>query len=198
MKCHNHPSAPAIENCARCEVPLCGMCANFLGDEVLCETCQEVREAENTVATRTRELERPEPVAATPEYDEAVLQSARKKETSWVAVQLGIIAVCVVILILRLIVFPPGNPSGGTSADNFAQVQALSSLAQCLVQFQQIGESLVAGETLPEEITCPGSSLPMVVTETGTDIIVHHPQPSIFGYSQLSVSRSNPDPELLP
>lgn len=174
------------------------MCANFSGDEVLCEPCQEVRETEKTVAVRKQQLEKPQTVTVEPEYDEAVLQAGRKKETNWVAVQLSIIGVCAVVVILRFVVFPPGNQATDAGNDNLAQIQMLSSLAQCMVQFRQIGESLVAGELPPPNTTCPGSSLSLIVRQTADDVIVSHPQPSIYGYGALTVSRSNPVPQLVP
>ena len=79
MKCQNHPNAAAIEQCGRCEMPLCGMCANFTDDEVLCEPCLEVRENEKLVAAQTQKLDQPEPESSLQEYDEAILEAAKRK-----------------------------------------------------------------------------------------------------------------------
>ncbi len=197
MKCHNHPSAPAIENCARCEIPLCGMCANFVGNEVLCEPCTEVREHEKTVATKAEELERPDPVPVQAEYDEALIESARKKETNWQIVQIGIIALCAIILIARAFLLSGDEQPVEINAEEQAQMQILSSLAQCMVLFQQIGESLTAGETPDPATTCPGSNLPIIITETSDDVLVEHPEPDVYGYAGIVVSRSDPAPRII-
>lgn len=198
MKCQNHPNAPAIEHCARCDIPLCGMCANFTNDDVLCESCVEVREHEKTVAAKTEELERSEPVAVEPQYDEAIVKSARKKETNWQVVQICIIAICADILIARAVFFDGSNtPAVEGDPEELAQIQMLSSLAQCMVLFQQIGESLVAGQLPDPSTSCPGSSQPIIITETADDVLIEHPEPEQLGYSGLIVSRSNPIPQIL-
>ncbi|MEQ8314786.1 MAG: hypothetical protein RL839_04940 [Gammaproteobacteria bacterium] len=196
MKCQNHPSAPAIENCARCEIPLCGMCANFSGDEVLCEACVEVREAEKAVASKSRDFERPKPVAMTTDNGEDEHRQKRKKGYNSAAIQLVVIGVCAVVLATRFIFFTSESDTADAGSESLAQVQMLSSLAQCLVQFQQIGEDLVAGDLPEPTTTCPGSALPLIVTETADDVIVEHPEPAVFGYTEILVSRSNPVPQM--
>lgn len=196
MKCQNHPSAPAIENCARCEIPLCGMCANFSADEVLCEACVEVREAEKAVASRSQAFERPDPVAMTTDNGDDEQRGKRKKNDNSVAINLAVMSVCAAVLAARFIFFSIDSDTAEAGAENLVQIQMLSSLAQCLVQLQQIGAGLVAGDLPEPTTTCPGSSLPLIVTETADDVIVEHPEPAIFGYTEIYVSRSNPVPQM--
>jgi hypothetical protein len=172
------------------------MCANFSADEVLCEGCVEVREAEKAVASKSREFERPEPVAMTTDNGEDEHRQKHKKSDNSTAMQLGVIGVCVVVLAARFIFFVSDGDTADAGTESLAQIQTLSSLAQCLVQFQQIGQGLVAGDLPEPTITCPGSTLPLVVTETADDVIVEHPEPEMFGYSEIFVSRSNPVPQM--
>ena len=78
------------------------------------------------------------------------------------------------------------------------QIQTLSSLGQCLSIFQEVSETLIAGETLDPLLACPDSSnQPLIVRNTGDDIVVSHPAPENLGYSEISVSRSDPNPRLI-
>lgn len=200
MKCQNHPNAAAIEQCARCDIPLCGMCANFTAQEVLCEPCVEIRENERVVAAETQKLDQPEPDASLQEYDESIIEAAKKKKgLNKELLQILTIAACGLILGVRLVFFsgPAGNVPAVTP-EAALQIQTLSSLGECLAVFATVSESLMAGEPLDPLISCPDSSnQPLIVRETADDLIVSHPAPENLGYSEISVSRSNPDPRLV-
>lgn len=199
MKCQNHPNAAAIEQCARCEVPLCGMCANFTADDVLCEPCVEVRENEKVVAAQTQKLDQPEPDASLQEYDEAILEAAKKKESNSTLWQVLTIAACGVILGVRLVFFsgPSGNAPPMTP-EVAQQVRILSSLGECLAIFQSAAVSLRAGEPLDPLLACPDSrNQPLIVRDTGDDVIVSHPAPENLGYREISISRNDPNPTLI-
>ena len=74
----------------------------------------------------------------------------------------------------------------------------LINLAQCMMTFQKIGTGLAAGEEPDTSLLCPDSLQPNRVTRRGDNVIVEHPQPEYYGYTSLSVSRSNPVPVLGP
>ena len=44
---------------------------------------------------------------------------------------------------------------------------------------------------------CAGSDVPNIITTLGDDIRVAHPNPEVYGYTQIYVSRSNPDPTMV-
>lgn len=198
MKCQNHPNAAAIEHCARCETPLCGMCANFTADDVLCEPCVEIRENERAVAAQTQKLDQPEPETIAQEYDEKILEAAKKKKSNSAVWQIGIILCCGVILATRLVFF--SNPAANApdiSPEVALQIQTLSSLGECLLVFQGVSEALSAGQAIDPLTSCPDSNQPLIVRDTGDDVIVFHPAPENLGYAEISVSRSNPEPNLV-
>ncbi|MCG8413153.1 MAG: hypothetical protein MI746_02940 [Pseudomonadales bacterium] len=198
MKCQNHPNATAIEQCARCEIPLCGMCATFTDSEVLCEPCVEIRENEKAVAAQTQKLEQPEPESVAQEYDEELLKAA-KKDSVGPILQVLTIASCAVILIARALFFsgPDAQPPPATSPEEVAQLQTLTSLAECMFVFQGVSEALVAGTAIDPLTACPDTPAPLVVRQTDDDIIISHPRPENLGYSEISISRSNPVPRLI-
>ena len=199
MKCQNHPNAAAIENCARCEVPLCGMCANFTASEVLCEPCVEIRENEKAVAAKAEKLDQPDPASVVQTYDEAELEKAKKEnKNTGPLLNIVIIAICGIILAARLLFFTtPDASTAAMSSANAAQLQNMTALAQCMVQFREIGLDLAAGQMPAADMTCPDSSANLIIRQTADDVIVEHPAPETFGYSEISVSRSDPNPRVL-
>ena len=58
--CYNHPNAPAVEKCARCEVDMCGTCANFLDSGAFCEKCVSAVETEDFVKAQSNKLNKTE------------------------------------------------------------------------------------------------------------------------------------------
>lgn len=203
MKCQNHPSAPAVDSCVRCETPLCGMCASFTPDGVFCESCLEIHETQKAVTAKSQRLERPEPSAAITEYDEDLLEKAKRRDDNGVKLQLAVIGICAVIMIVRLLFFggPLGSgpdPNAQLSAEAQAQIQRITRMAECLAMLQEIGQTLAAGERPAAGVTCPNSLQPLVVRETADDIIVRVPQPELYGYADILVSRQDPNPRLVP
>jgi len=203
MKCKNHPSAPAVDSCVRCEVPLCGMCASFTADGVFCEACLEIHETHKAVTAKSASLDRPKPTEVITEYDEDLLEKAKRRDDNGVKLQLGVIGICAVIVVVRLIFFggpvtSASNPNTQLSDEARVQIQRVSMMAACLAVLQDIGQTLAAGERPAPGASCPNSPQPLVVRETADDIIVRVPQPEIYGYADILVSRLDPNPRLVP
>lgn len=203
MKCQNHPNAPAVDNCARCTIPLCGMCASFVSDGVFCERCLEIHETEKAVAARSQRLEQPEPDPTLAEYDEDLLEKAKRRDNNGVILQVTVIGICAVIMGIRLIFFPgPGDNALDTtsqlSPEAQAQIRRVTVMAECLVTLQEVGQLLAEGGRPEPGITCPNTLQELVVRDTTDDIIVSIPQPEVFGYADILVSRQDPNPRLVP
>lgn len=77
------------------------------------------------------------------------------------------------------------------------QEQKRISLESCVQKFWDIAEALQDGGIINDSYNCPGTNLPNVITRVGDDIIVNHPQPQLFGYSEIVVSKGNPVPEFI-
>lgn len=203
MKCQNHPSAPAVDSCIRCDMPLCGMCASFTPDGVFCESCLEIHETQKAVAAKSQRLERPEPSAVITEYDEDLLEKAKRRDDNGVKLQLGVIGICAVIVLVRLVFFggpldSAADPNQQLSVEAQAQIQRITRMAECLAMLQEIGQTLAAGERPQAGVSCPNALQPLVIRETADDIIVRVPQPELYGYADILVSRQDPNPRLVP
>ncbi|GAB5498374.1 MAG: hypothetical protein PsegKO_06850 [Pseudohongiellaceae bacterium] len=196
MHCQNHPNARAIDQCTSCEVPLCGQCASFVEDSVLCERCAADHESEKFVNQQTASQAQPD---RSIQVDREETQSGgprRKSQLNPVTVQIGIIAVCLIVLAVRVLVFS-GQPASAVNNDLAAREQQMTNLAQCLIVFRQIGVSLAAGEEPMPAMTCPDNLGPNRVQRSGDDIIVTHPAPQFYGFSRIEVSRRDPEPRLI-
>jgi hypothetical protein len=196
MQCHNHPNAAAIENCARCQIALCGMCANFGDNEVLCEKCLKLADAEKFVARQKLQLERKVQALQSQTSAAEDAKPQKKRLLSAEQTQILIIISCFIIIGVQLLFFsrPATAPSSG---ENSARSLAITSLAQCLITFRQIGAILATGDMPAESLRCADSAAANIITRSGNDERISHPDPSIYGFSRLYVSRNNPEPTVI-
>lgn len=200
-KCNNHPNAPAIDQCSKCGMALCGTCANFIDDGVFCESCGESHAAEKAVAAETQKLERQQDkrqiqTEAVPQASAQHPAAPRRKRYNPNTLPLIVIAVCVLIIAVRFLFFstPDFVP---VDDETRARQLAITDFEECMQVFEEIGRVLARNGTPGENLRCDGSGQSNIVTRTGNDVIVEHPQPDFYGYRRIYVSRSNPVPTLV-
>lgn len=196
MQCQNHPNARAIDQCTSCDVPLCGQCANFQEDAVLCERCAANYESEQFVAQQANGQAQPDRSIQVDRDDALQGGPRRKSGVNPVTVQISIIVVCLVILGARMLLFS-GQSASAVSPELAAREQQMTNLAQCLIVFRQIGVSLAAGQEPEPTITCPDNMGANRIQRIDDDIIVSHPAPQFYGFSRIEVSRRDPEPRLI-
>ncbi len=57
---------------------------------------------------------------------------------------------------------------------------------------------LIQGGKLPDDtLVCPASKKPFMVIQTKMDIIVRSPNPELYGFKDIRVSKKNPVPEII-
>lgn len=196
MQCQDHPNVTAIENCALCKKPMCGMCANYMDDEVLCEKCVEIRETEKYVASQAQQHEQPEQSIQIEKADAEGNFAKPKKKSNAVTIQWGIIVVCFSVMAFQLF---------RSQSDTFVPIDeetrarelAIDSFAQCVLLFREIGVELAAGRPPDPSMVCDSSGAANIIEEIDGDVRVSHPHPDFYGYSQIYVSRDNPEPTLI-
>lgn len=108
--------------------------------------------------------------------------------------------IAVVIVSCVFIAFQISGSLGTGAILNAAQViqqeQKRVALESCIRKFWEISSILQNGDMPNDSHNCEDTTLPHVITRSGDDVIVAHPQPQLLGYSQIAVSISNPVPEL--
>lgn len=195
MKCHNHPNAAAIGQCTSCELALCGMCASFVDDAILCEKCEENYQSEQFVARQSEGLERQVSNVQVDREDEEPTFQPPTRKINTVAIQVSIIGLCLVILAARALFFRGPASSASTSEQDLVN-QQMTSLAQCLIVFRQIGVELAETGAAPA-LTCPDAAGPNRIQQSNGDTVVSHPAPQLYGFSSIEVSRLDPEPRLI-
>ena len=196
MQCQDHPNVTAIEDCALCKKPMCGMCANFIETEVLCEKCVEIRETEKYVSTQTQQHEQPETTIKMEKADDAGKFAEPKKKSNAKHIQLGIIFICFGVMAFQLY-RSQTDTSVPIDPETSAREVAITSFAQCLMVFRQIGLVLENGEMPGESMRCDEPEAANIVEQVGGDVRISHPDPELYGYSEIYVSRNNPEPVIV-
>ena len=54
-----------------------------------------------------------------------------------------------------------------------------------------------AGKLPDETLVCPASNKPFLVVKTKTDVIIRSPNPELYGFKDLRVSKNRPVPEII-
>lgn len=189
--------AASIANCSNCDHALCGMCATFTENEVLCETCVDIRDTQKFVTTKSTQLEQPErPVIVEPLLTEAAGQGPRKNKSNQQTFQWGITIFASGIIAFQLFVASRNDYVPMDTAE-IIQQNAVAPLESCISIFREIGSLLRRNQIPDESLSCDRSGTPNIISREADDIIVSYPHPDFYGYSQIYVSRSNPEPTLV-
>lgn len=188
MNCYNHPNAPAVEKCARCEVDMCGMCANFLDTGTFCEKCVSAVETEEFVSAQSKKLNKTEIDLALSKYaeDKEAERAGVTKRKDGFVLWLGFGGGSAMIFVsLLLYAFPMLLQFDAEAAAAFEASQALE---ECRLVFEQIGYALEDGEEPNPSLQCADSNVPNIVERRGDTVRVSHPNPSKYGLNAIYVS----------
>jgi hypothetical protein len=129
-----------------------------------------------------------------PEASERPPIKRKKKDRTWLIVQVAIILAAVAIMALqipRLISAVKGERPlrQGTYATD-----ALGD--QCIKNLWHIARLIQEGKAPGKDIVCPISKKPYVIRDTGKDIVVSCPNPELHGFKEIRVSKRRPVPEV--
>jgi hypothetical protein len=186
--CYNHPNAPAVDKCARCEVDMCGTCANFLDSGAFCEKCVSALETEDFVTAQSNKLNKAEidlVLSKHAEDKESELASGEKRKDGPV-LWLGVGGRSAMIFVSLLIyAFPMLFQFDAEAAAAFEVSQALE---ECRLVFEQIGYQLEDGEAPNPALQCADSNVPSIVERQGDRVRASHSNPRKYGLSAIYVS----------
>lgn len=198
MKCKSHPAVDAVANCAGCSTPLCGVCADFSGDEVYCERCivnnarSEFVEAQSKPKDDLgRMMTEKQPVVHSKKKASIEERLERREKLSMAIVIIS----CIFIGITLFTSLGAGYVL--TPQEVQTEVREISQASDCALVFWEIAEILENGEEPDSSMICPGAQLPNIITRENGDIVVSHAMPQVIGYSQIYVSKNNPVPTMV-
>jgi hypothetical protein len=195
VKCGNHPGVDAIAECSGCSEPLCGICADFTGSEVLCETC--VKNQENSAFVDAQNQEKDEFSKMLNEPEAAVKQPKRQSIEESIE-RREKIHIAIVIIGCIFIGFRLFTDIGSIKVLNAREIQAeeleIERQTLCVQVFWEISAVLQRGEEPDASLRCLETPAVNIITRVDGDIIVTHPNPKNLGFSELYVSKNNPTP----
>lgn len=189
MTCYNHPNAPTIETCSRCEKELCGMCANFFDVGVYCEKCARAVESERFVMAKAdlfkKGESRPSTMVETPPEPVRKPRDTRDRGIIWLGVG-G--SASMIFFSLILYAYPSMFEFDPDLAAARLKAQALED---CRLVFEEIGYMLSRNQIPDPALRCPESSLPNIVTRNGDLVRVSHPNPAAHGLREIYVTNQS-------
>ena len=186
--CKNHPSVESITNCVRCNVPMCGLCGNYIEAASYCEGCVALHESEQIASTRSRQLEH----EANREQEEktSILHPKPVKDSgsssSWTPARflvVSIIGVFALMLLFSSTIF--------MSSQDRAKEAAVEALEDCRLIFEEIGTLLFNNQIPDPSLRCEEALSPNIITREGDTIRVSHPNPGYIGYSEIFVTNTS-------
>lgn len=187
MACINHPTAPTAATCKSCGVDLCGLCTRFLDSGEYCEKCATVAEARQYMDSRSSMESRREQEVMRATSAQAEAQKGKEKERDkdrmyiWGGVGL---ATLMLFSSMGLYAFPNLFENDAVLAEQ----RYIMRLEECRQVFQAIGIILSEGQMPGDNLRCPGTSIPNVVTRQGNTVRVSHPNPGAYGLQALYVT----------
>ena len=197
MSCEFHPDDTAIATCATCGISLCGVCTNYVGRKVFCESCVVLYETNISAAAQVKA----EPKPTLPVDSDKSESAARKKQASKNATSPNVIAQLIVVVGILFVTVQLGRALNSSSKLNDIRVLieefAVIPLPECLEIFREIGLQLQTDDSPDPSLICDQSAIPNILTNTGNDIIVEYSRPDFYGYSRIYVSRNNPEPAVV-
>ena len=190
MKCAYHADKTATAECSQCSKPLCEQCAIPEKDgSFICSRCIALKAAQEAIEGIDRRVEEKE--------SKKQEQEVRKKKKSkmWVACQWVILATCIAIISIQV----PGFMSAFEEEKpiRYGTYSTDAQTDQCIKNLWHISKLLQEGKLPGKNILCPASQKPYVVTETEGDVVVRSPEPELYGFKEIRVSKNKPVPELI-
>lgn len=203
MKCENHPSVNAVAHCANCSIPLCGICASYVGEGVYCEKCEQAASLSSFVEKESRKQSSGGMGALLEEGEHQARQAPRTeqprasdKSERNEKIQMAIVIVCCIFIVFQ-ITRSLGSGAALTQQEVAVEEQTRNNIEACMLIFWDIAMQFSNSEPIDTTRRCPGSSAALVVTRNGDDVTVRHPQPDSLGVTDIYVSKSNPTPILV-
>ena len=190
MKCAYHPDKEATTQCSQCKKYLCNECSLPDGEiSVICSRCAALKAAQDAVYDVGKQIEKKETRIETEELKK------KRKSMMWIISQWLILFICTAIIIIqfpRLISCFKAEKQirhGSYSTDDRTD--------QCIKNLWLISKMLQEGKLPGDNIVCPVSKKPYVVTKTEDDVMVKAPNPGLYGFKEMRVSKKNPVPTII-
>lgn len=191
MDCHYHPEREASEKCFSCNKPLCNQCAMpHSNGSFICNRCIAMEAAKDVTQGVHQRIE-----AKAIRTDKEGVKKEKKKKLR-IMVMILVLLICIGIIAFQT----PGiissldkneKPIRNGSYETDAQTD------QCIRNLWQIARILQEGGDPGNDIVCPASGKPFILKKEGDDVVARTPNPELYGFKDIKVSKMKPIPELI-
>lgn len=202
MKCEDHPTAPAIGRCLNCDKPVCGVCARYQNDNLLCEHCEGIASLQSFVETKSREVARSNVSSLLEEAEQAVEHSrqdygSHESTTDYKEKTLMGIVILSCVFIGFQIFNSLGSNRPLSAEEIIAEETTRNQIENCMLVFWEIATRFANGDGYDDSLQCPEAGMPMDVATIDGELRVSHPRPDLLGLTDIYVLRGDPTPILV-
>ena len=190
MHCYYHPNRNVTGYCSHCKKPLCDQCTVSEGDQsftcIRCVALKAEQDASRGIDQRRREKRL-----------KVQIQEAGKhwKRKTKIAFQIVILVIGLTVIVINMHGLRSGFKKDKPLRNGIYQTDAQAD--QCIRNLWQIARMLQEGELPGKNILCPASKMPYVVSYVEGDIVVRSPDPGLYGFKEIQVSKRRPVPEVI-
>jgi hypothetical protein len=189
LKCHYHPDEDSISQCGCCEQHLCSQCAIPLDKGFFCSRCVALEAAKEATEGIDLRLEEKRKKAEIRKEKEKI------KKVLWHAWQWGIVVIGLCVMAYQvpdlINVLKDRKPlrKGTYNTDEKTD--------DCVRNLWEVAKLLQQGRLPGEALVCPASKKAFLIAEEKYDIVARTPDPGLYGFKEIRVSKNNPVPELI-
>jgi len=190
MKCHYHLDKDAKTQCNNCREHLCDQCAIPKDNVFFCSRCivlEAARDAADSIDQRLEEKQR---------KAEMLEERNRLRKTLRSALQWGLIIIALCVIIYQL----PGLISSFKKNDKPLRIGTYKTNAvtdECIRNLWKTAK-LLQEEKLPgPDLVCPAGKKPFIISHENGDLVARSPDPGLYGFREIRVSKLRPVPEVI-
>ena len=191
MKCAYHSEREAVAECSKCGKILCAECAVPQGDgKTLCSRCIALRSAEEAATGMDQRLEEKEA------RKRIVEKKKGRRQRLWFLAQWAMIGVGLAIMGFQA----PRVMSwlNGERPVRIGTYETDGPTDQCIANLWRVMKLIQEGQMPGQDLVCPESRRPYVVSRVGSDIMARCPNPEKHGFKEIRASKARPVPEVIP
>jgi len=189
MKCYYHPDKESIAPCSHCKQYLCDQCAIPRDKGHICSRCVALEAAKEAADGIDHRLEEKRKKAKTLE------ERKKLKKILWHAWQWGFVVIGLCVMAYQvpdlINVLKDEKPLRNGTYNTDVKTD------DCIRKLWEVAKLLQEGKSPGEDLTCPASKKPFIITEEKKDLVARSPNPELYGFREIRVSKKRPVPEVI-
>ncbi len=189
MPCYYHPDKESVARCSNCERQLCDQCAIPCDKGFLCGRCvalEVAKEAADGIDHRLEEKRK---------KGETRKEKKKLKKVLWHAWQWGVVVIGLGVMAYQspdlISVLKEDRPLRNGTYNTDAKTD------DCIRNLWKVSKLLQEGKLPGENLVCPASKKPFIIAKETGDVVARSPNPELYGFKEIRVSKKRPVPEVV-